>query len=178
MPIAVAASASFAVQPFNRRSLSLYPMDGVIDGDDMNNEQASELKPWATSQGLVTASANDLKKAAAINELLIDVAAILPHKETDPVLPFEIGIFEQFSARLQPGIARIRLRRAVAAYAAAKNYLLACAQPDAMRHDIAGRPTSPVSADDRMAAQRRVLEIRRERKLQADIAGISGTQQG
>ena len=52
------------------------------------------------------------------------------------------------------------------------------AQPDAMRHDIAGRPTSPVSADDRMAAQRRVLEIRRERKLQADIAGISGTQQG
>ena len=77
-------------------------MDGVIEGDHMNNEQTSKMKPWVTSQGPVPASANDLKKAAAINELLIDVAAILPHKETDPVLPFEIGIFEQFSARLQP----------------------------------------------------------------------------
>ncbi|MBO9196003.1 ProQ/FinO family protein [Rhizobium sp. 16-449-1b] len=149
----------------------------------MNNEQTSKMKPWVTSQGPVPACANDLKKAAAINELLTEPAAILPQQETDPILPFEIGIFEQFSGRLQPGIARIRLRRAVAAYAAAKNYLLACAQPDAMRHDIAGRPTSPVSADDRMAAQLRVTEIRRQRKLQADMAGgtpgidIGGTQQ-
>ncbi|WP_246750206.1 ProQ/FinO family protein [Brucella anthropi] len=158
-------------------------MDGVIEGDHMNNEQTSKMKPWVTSQGPVPASANDLKKAAAINELLTEPAAILPQQETDPILPFEIGIFEQFSGRLQPKIARIRLRRAVAAYAAAKNYLLACAQPDAMRHDIAGRPTSPVSADDRMAAQLRVTEIRRQRKLQADMAGgtpdidIGGTQQ-
>ncbi|WP_244600713.1 ProQ/FINO family protein [Agrobacterium sp. LAD9] len=96
----------------------------------MNNEQSSKVKPWVSSQGPVLASANDLKKAAAINELLSEGAAILPQKETDPVLPFELGIFEQFSARLQPGIARIRLRRAIATYAAAKNYLLASAQPD------------------------------------------------
>ncbi|SUB56109.1 ProQ/FINO family protein [Brucella anthropi] len=86
----------------------------------MNNEQTSKMKPWVTSQGPVPASANDLKKAAAINELLTEPAAILPQQETDPILPFEIGIFEQFSGRLQPKIARIRLRRAVAAYAAAK----------------------------------------------------------
>lgn len=60
----------------------------------MSNEQASKMKPWATSQGPVLASANDLKKAAAINELLSEGAAILPQKQTDPVLPFEIGIFE------------------------------------------------------------------------------------
>ncbi|MCR5942595.1 hypothetical protein FG152_17420 [Ochrobactrum sp. XJ1] len=134
----------------------------------MNNEPISKTKPWAISQGLVVASAQDLRKAAAVNELLTEAAAVLPQKETDPVLPFEIGIFQQFSTRLQPGIAKIRLRRALAAYAAAKNYLLASAQPDAMRHDIAGCPKSPVNADDRMAAQLRVTEIRRLRKEQAD----------
>ncbi|QDG94468.1 hypothetical protein NIBR502774_18120 (plasmid) [Rhizobium sp. NIBRBAC000502774] len=136
----------------------------------MNNEPTSKTKLWASSQGAVLASAWDLRKAAAVNQLLTEAAAVLPQKETDAVLPFEIGIFGQFSARLQPGIAKIRLRRAIAAYAAAKNYLLASAQPDAMRHDIAGRPKSPVNPDDRMAAQLRVTEIRRQRKAQADLS--------
>lgn len=146
-------------------------VDGVIDGDEMNNEPTSKTKPWAISQGPVLASAQDLRKAATVNALLIEAAAVLPQAETDPVLPFEIGIFQQFSARLQPEIAKIRLRRAIAAYAAAKNYLLASAQPDAMRHDIAGCPKSPVNPDDRMAAQLRVTEIRQQRKTQADPSG-------
>ncbi|NTZ63846.1 ProQ/FinO family protein [Agrobacterium tumefaciens] len=143
----------------------------------MDSKPISNVKPWNTSQGPLLASVHDLRKAAAVNELLTEPAPVLPVKDTDPVLPFEIGLFASFTARLEPGIAKIRLRRAISAYASAKSYLLALAQPNAMRHDIEGHPVDQVSPEDRMAAQIRVTEIRLQRKSQnGSASGPGGAQ--
>jgi len=145
----------------------------------MDSKPIPNVKPWSTSQGPILASVHDLRKAAAINELLTEPAPVLPVKDTDPVLPFEIGLFASFSARLEPGIAKIRLRRAISAYASAKSYLLALAQPDAMRHNIEGHPVDQVSPEDRLAAQIRITEIRLQRKSQSGSAsGPGGEQSG
>jgi ProP effector len=143
----------------------------------MDSKPIPNVKRWNTSQGPILASLHDLRKAAAINELLTEPAPLLPVKDTDPVLPFEIGLFASFSARLEPGIAKIHLRRAISAYASTKSYLLALAQPDAMRHDIEGHPVNQVSPEDRMAAQIRVAEIRLQRKSQNASAGGPGGEQ-
>jgi ProP effector len=143
----------------------------------MDSKPIPNVKPWSTSQGPIPASVHDLRKAAAINELLTEPAPLLPVKDTDPVLPFEIGLFASLSARLEPGIAKIRLRRAISAYASAKSYLLALAQPNAMRHDIEGHPVNQVSPEDRMTAQIRVTEIRLQRKWQNASAGGPGGEQ-
>jgi ProP effector len=117
-------------------------------------EGASHLKtkPWSTSQGPVLANASDLRKAEGINALLSAPAPVLPVKDGDPILPFVIGIFETFRASLQPDVPALHLRRAIAAYARSKNYLLASAQPDAMRHDTNRMPASSVDDADRLSA--------------------------
>ncbi|OMP69648.1 ProQ/FINO family protein [Agrobacterium tumefaciens] len=136
----------------------------------MENTSASKTKPWSKSQGPVPANASDLRKAAAINALLSAPAPVLPVKEGDPILPFVIGIFETFRASLQPDVPAVHLRRAIAAYARSKNYLLASAQPDAMRHGATGTPVTPVEEADLLSAQLRVEEIRRERQASAELA--------
>lgn len=136
----------------------------------MENASAPKTRLWTKSQGPVLATASDLRKAAAINALLVAPAPVLPVKDGDPILPFVIGIFETFRASLQPDVPAVHLRRAVAAYARSKNYLLASAQPDATRHDANGRPVSAVDEADRMSAQLRVEEIRRERQASAKPA--------
>lgn len=114
------------------------------------------------------ANAADLRKAAAINALLSAPAPVLPVKDGDPILPFVIGIFETFRASLQPDVPAVHLRRALAAYARSKNYLLASAQPDAMRHDANGTPVSPVDEAARLSAQLRVEETAaRDRRRQS-----------
>jgi ProP effector len=125
---------------------------------------------WTKSEGPVLATASDLRKAAAINALLVAPAPVLPVKDGDPILPFVIGIFETFRASLQPDVPAVHLRRAVAAYARSKNYLLASAQPGAMRRDANGSPVSPLDEADRLSAQLRVEEIRRERQASAKLA--------
>jgi sRNA-binding protein len=130
----------------------------------MENASASKTKPWSKSQGPVPANATDIRKAAAINALLSAPAPVLPVKDGDPILPFVIGIFETFRASLLPDVPAVHLRRAIAAYARSKNYLLASAQPDAMRHDANGTPVSPVDEAARLSAQLRVEEIRRVRQ--------------
>jgi ProP effector len=54
---------------------------------------------------------------------------------------------------MKPNTPVTSLRRATSAYTHSKRYLLACAQPDAYRHGIDGNPSTPVSAEDRTAAQ-------------------------
>ncbi len=130
----------------------------------MTDSSAQTPKPWTKSQGTIAANVNDVRKAAAINELLGKPADVLPSGEGDPVVPLAIGIFEALRTRLNPDLPIIQLRRAVSAYARSKNYLLASAQPDAMRHDIDGKPVGPVSPEDRLAAQLRVTEIRQQRR--------------
>ncbi|NSZ10031.1 hypothetical protein G6M14_27120 [Agrobacterium tumefaciens] len=134
----------------------------------METVSAPRTKPWPKSQGPVLANASDLRKAAAINALLSTPAPVLPVKDGDPILPFVIGIFDTFRSSLQPDVPVVRLRRAIAAYARSKNYLLASAQPDAMRHDATGTPVTPVDEADRLSAQLRVEEIRRERQTSAE----------
>jgi ProP effector len=136
----------------------------------MEYASAPKTKPWTKSQGPVLATASDLRKAATINALLVAPAPVLPVKDGDPILPFVIGIFETFRASLQPDVPAVHLRRAIAAYARSKNYLLASAQPDAMRHDANGSPVSPLDEADRLSAQLRVEEIRRERQASAKLA--------
>jgi ProP effector len=136
----------------------------------MENASAPKTWPWTKSQGSVLATASDLRKAAAINALLVAPAPVLPVKDGDPILPFVIGIFETFRASLQPNVPAVHLRRAIAAYARSKNYLLASAQPGAMRHDANGSPVSPLGEADRLSAQTRVEEIRRERQASAVLA--------
>lgn len=130
----------------------------------MEDASAPKTRLWLKSQGPVLANASDLRKAAAINALLSTPAPVLPVKDGDPILPFVIGIFETFRASLQPDVPAVHLRRAIAAYARSKNYLLASAQPDAMRHGVNGADVSPVTEADRLCAQLRVEEIRRERQ--------------
>lgn len=122
----------------------------------MTVEPEADSLPVHSVPDPIVASVYDLRKAAGINALLTSPAPVLPVELGQPVLPFEIGIFEQFLQRLQPGIAKVRLRRAIGAYASAKNYLLASAQSDAMRHDIDALACAPVNAEDRLTALRRI----------------------
>jgi sRNA-binding protein len=141
-----------------------------LERTSMENASTPKTRPWSKSQGPVLANASDLRKAAAINALLSTPASILPVKDGDPILPFVIGIFETFRASLQQDVPAVHLRRAIAAYARSKNYLLASAQPDALRHGADGTPVSSVDEADRLSAQLRVEEIRRERQASAELA--------
>ncbi|ACM39303.1 conserved hypothetical protein (plasmid) [Allorhizobium ampelinum S4] len=138
------------------------------------NSTTETSKPWRLSKGPITANAYDLKKAEAINALLGSPAGILPTSESDPILPFAIGLFETFKSRLRDDATPTQLRRATAIYTHAKNYLLACAQPDSMRHDIDGRPVAPVSEEDRLSSQLRFADILRSRKLLQTDASAQG----
>ena len=119
-------------------------------------------KIWTVSRGPVTANSLDLQKAEAINALIDAPAGILPTALGDQIKPFAIGLFDEFRARLQPNVTATVLRRAIAAFVHSKRYYFASAQPDAMRHDYAGNPLEPVSADDRLIAQTRFLQLKQK----------------
>lgn len=118
-------------------------------------------KPWTVTSGVIAATERDVEKAAAINALLVSPIAVLPEKPGDPIRPFAVGIFNELRQLAKPDAALMKLRRAIAAYAHSKRYLFASAQPDAMRHDLAGMPVEPVSSKDRLVAQRRFMEIKK-----------------
>lgn len=110
-------------------------------------------KPWTESRGAITAGPADVKKAATINALLIRPLGLLPHADGDPIKPFAIGVWNDIRALLRPDTPVTSLRRATSAYTHSKRYIFACAQPDAHRHDVDGNVISPVSPEDRLAAQ-------------------------
>ena len=119
-------------------------------------------KPWKISRGQIAASELDVEKASAINTLLIRPVGVLPAKPGDPVLPFAVGLFNELRALLKPDAGVTTLRRATAAYVHCRRYYFASAQPDSMRHDIDGRPVEPLSAADRLAAQKSFLDVKRQ----------------
>lgn len=107
------------------------------------------------SQRPALAGAYELRKATAINELLTTPAPVLPAEAGQAILPFEVGAFSQFLERLRPDVSKVKLRRAIGAYASARGYLQALAQPGAMRHDIDGVARSPVSSHHKAEAAQR-----------------------
>lgn len=144
-------------------------------------DKAGRMKPWADSRGPIAASRADVMRAIAINALLTQPLAILPQQEGDPVKPFAIGLWKDINQHLNPDAARTALRRATGAFVHGKNYLYACAQPDAMRHDIDGNSVEPVSTDDRLRAQVGFLALheklrarRKERETNAELAMTEG----
>jgi sRNA-binding protein len=129
-------------------------------------------KPWSESCGPVTASERDVQKAGAINALLVRPIDVLPQKAGDPIRPLAVGIFSEIRALLKPDVGVTKLRRATAIYVRLKRYYFASAQPDSMRHDLAGAPVEPVSAADRLEAQRRFLEMKRTRMQPDALAAV------
>jgi len=121
------------------------------------------VKSWTVSRGPITASEYDLKKAQAINALLVRQIGILPVTAGDPIKPFAIGLFDNIRPLLKPDCALVALRRAVGAYVNSKGYNFASAQPDSMRHDIDGQAVEPLSEEARLFAQERFFGMRNDR---------------
>ncbi|MBP1848330.1 sRNA-binding protein [Rhizobium petrolearium] len=118
-------------------------------------------KPWTISCGPIAATDADIRKAEVINSLLTRPIGILPAAPGDPIRPFAIGLFDEIRPLLKPDVGVTRLRRAVGAFVHTRRYYFASAQPDSMRHDIDGNPVEPLSAADRLVAQKRFLSLKR-----------------
>ncbi|MBX4949733.1 ProQ/FINO family protein [Rhizobium binae] len=117
-------------------------------------------KPWKISRGPIAATELDVEKANAINTLLIRPVGVLPAKAGDPILPFAVGLFNELRPLLKPDAGVTTLRRATAAYVHCRRYYFASAQPDSMRHGLDGDPIEPLSAEDRLVAQKRFLSLK------------------
>ena len=115
------------------------------------------------------AGAYELRKASTINDLLTSPA---------PVLPFEVGVFSQFLARLRPDVSKVTLRRAIGAYASARGYLQALAEPGAMRHDIDGVARSPVSSHHKAEANQRAERPHDAQSQTAPMSGLADNSVG
>ncbi|NLR98110.1 ProQ/FINO family protein [Rhizobium sp. P38BS-XIX] len=113
-----------------------------------------------TNHGPIVATALDIKKADAINTLLVHHIGILPQKPGDLIRPFALGLWNEIRPLLRPDMSVMSLRRATSAFLHSKQYYFACAQSDSMRHNIDGNPTEPLSADDRQAAQKRLVVLK------------------
>ncbi|MBB2674233.1 MULTISPECIES: ProQ/FINO family protein [Rhizobium] len=124
-------------------------------------------KPWKISRGPIAATELDVEKANAINSMLIRPVGVLPAKPGDPVLPFAVGLFNELRPLLKPEAGVTTLRRATAAYVHCRRYYFASAQPDSMRHNIDGEPVEPLSAEDRLVAQKRFLSLKQSAKAEA-----------
>ncbi len=116
-------------------------------------------KLWTNSRGPIAASDIDVRRAGAINALLVSPLEILPKAPGDPVRPLAVGIWHEIRPLLKPGIGTTVLRKAMGSYLHSKRYYLASAQPDAMRHDVDGRPVGEISDQDRLAAQESFLTL-------------------
>lgn len=115
------------------------------------------------NRGQIAVSDYYLKKAQAINALLVRPIAILPTEPGDTIKPFAVGLFDEIRYLLRPDCALIALRRAVGAYVNSKAYFLVSAQPDSMRHDIDGHEIEPLSEEARRFAQERLFSGRNHR---------------
>lgn len=128
---------------------------------------------WKASRGPIAATEIDVRKAEAINTLLVRPIGILPAAPGDPIRPFAIGLFEKIRPLLKPDIAATKLRRSVGAFVHSKRYYFASAQPDSTRHDIDGKPLEPLSSADRLAAQQNFLNLQSSRSQSAEPETIS-----
>jgi len=122
-------------------------------------------KPWTISRGPIVANEMDVRKADAINALLVQSLAILPTKPGDPIKPFALGLWNDIRVLMKPDGSATALRRATGAFLHSKRYYFATAQPDSFRHDVDGNPVEEVSLADRLAAQQRFLNLKQEDKI-------------
>ncbi|NLS07384.1 ProQ/FINO family protein [Rhizobium sp. P32RR-XVIII] len=118
-------------------------------------------KPWTASISPITANEAVIRKAEAINALLVRPIDVLPVKVGDEIRPFALGLWNEIRPLLKPDAGVTALRKATGAYLHSKRYYFASAQPGSMRHNIHGAPVEELSAADRQAAQERYLSLKR-----------------
>ncbi|MGK6317737.1 ProQ/FinO family protein [Neorhizobium sp. DT-125] len=126
--------------------------------------QAKLLTPWKASRGPIRADRFALEAARTVDALLIEPIGVLPNAEGEIIRPFKIGIGLEIQQRLKPEVTVSNLRKALRRYTHSSSYPFAMAQPDAMRHDIAGDPVEPVSEQDRLNARQSFVVIRARRE--------------
>lgn len=85
--------------------------------------------------------------------------------------PMDVSTQKDIVKLVHPGM-RNRVRGALGLLAHSRRYVEACAAPGAMRHDVMGRPTVPVSEAHRLWAlgrleEKRIAHERKERERQA-----------
>ncbi|MGT2482170.1 ProQ/FINO family protein (plasmid) [Methylobacterium oryzae CBMB20] len=116
----------------------------------------------------------EVDKLAALCALLIEHPAVFPAAVGQPVLPLAIGILDALKTLLRPEATAAQLKVALRAYSMSLAYLLAQSRPGSWRHDLAGEPVAPVSADHRSSARDRftALRARRDRLRQAQRSKI------
>ncbi|MBN8954575.1 MULTISPECIES: ProQ/FINO family protein [unclassified Rhizobium] len=117
-------------------------------------------EPRTTNREPILATELDVKKAAAINTLLLRPIGILPVKAGDPIRPFALGLWNEIRPLLKPDVPVMSLRRSTSAFLHSKRYYHACAQQGSMRHDLDGNPVEPLSDEDRLAAHQRLATLR------------------
>lgn len=118
--------------------------------------RASNARP----RGPVVAIAHSLERVAAIEALLIRPLAVLPHAVGEAIKPLKVGARAEIMALAKEGVPQSALSRALSGYLRSQRYLLALAQPDALRHDIDGVAAEPVSEADRMSAKEEWAAVR------------------
>lgn len=129
-------------------------------------------KPWTMSRGPIVANELDIRKADAVNALLVRNIAILPSKPGDPIKPFALGLWNDIRALMKPDGSATALRRATGAFLHSKRYYFATAQPDSIRHDVDGNPVEDVSAADRLAAQQRFMNLKQDEKTESKPVAV------
>lgn len=112
----------------------------------------------------IVADSYALGLASTINNMLVEPIGILPCRAGDQMRVFAIGIHPFVKAKLKPGTPAKLFSTAMHRYVRGASYLLALAQPGAMRHDIDGNPVEPVSEADRVRAQFAYLALRERLK--------------
>ena len=99
--------------------------------------------------------------------------AVFPSADDPTIRPLALGISRAIEARLtakdgeSKRIARHRIKGWISRYTHSAGYLVALAQPGAMRHDVDGMPVEPVSEEHQAIAQAQLAE-RRKVKRQGD----------
>ncbi|NKJ35586.1 MULTISPECIES: ProQ/FINO family protein [Rhizobium] len=117
-------------------------------------------EPWTITRDPIVATELDVRKAKAINALLVRPIDILPSKPGEIIRPFALGLWNEIRPLLKPDTPVMALRRATSAFLHSKQYYFASAQPDSMRHDIDGNPIEPLSPEDRLAARQRLTTLK------------------
>lgn len=61
-------------------------------------------KPWTESHGPIAATELEVRRAAAINELLMAPLGLLPRIAGDQIKPFALGLFDEIKRLSRPDV--------------------------------------------------------------------------
>lgn len=112
-----------------------------------------------SNQNRVLATPLEVQRARAILELISGPADVLRQRPDDEVLPFAIGLFDEFKAIGNDGVSISALRKATSAYVHSRRYYLASARVGATRHSLDGSPVEQLSDNDRSAAMQSLCSL-------------------